>query len=174
MGLFCFPIPELSPSPHAKRLNTLTPVTSANLSAHRMRQSAISKEWHSCPLTSYSLSDFGERFCSPSQGRVKLMTIAQHELKDMNQMLESGVNISQIAVKYPSHDYWEIYGSVKDYSLLGKKWIITNRLNTLRDSTTKAERSDLIEEIDTLITEMYNLTKSNGKKLVEISEVLNR
>ncbi|WP_449116977.1 hypothetical protein [Pseudomonas viridiflava] len=63
---------------------------------------------------------------------------------------------------------------MKDYSLLGKKRIITNRLNTLRDSTTKAERSDLIDEIDTLITEMYNLTKSNGKKLVEISEVLNR
>ncbi len=29
------------------------------------------------------------------------MTIAQHELKDMNQMLESGVNISQIAIKIP-------------------------------------------------------------------------
>ncbi|WP_122828193.1 hypothetical protein, partial [Pseudomonas viridiflava] len=93
--------------------------------------------------------------------------------KDMNQMLESGVNISQIAIECPSYDYWEMYGSVTDYSLLGKKRIITNRLNTLRDSTTKAERSDLIDEIDTLITEMYNLTKRKKKKLVEISEVLN-
>ncbi|PVZ58810.1 hypothetical protein C9422_12345 [Pseudomonas sp. B1(2018)] len=102
------------------------------------------------------------------------MSIAQHELKEMNQLLESGVNISEIALKYPSYDYWEIYGNVKDYSLLGKKRIITNRLNTLRNSTTKAERADLIDEIDTLITEMYNLTKSNGKKLVDISKVLNR
>ena len=102
------------------------------------------------------------------------MSIAQHELKEMNQLLESGVNISEIAMKYPSYDYWEIYGSVKDFSLRGKKRIITNRLNTLRNSATKAERSDSIDEIDTSITEIYNLTKSNGKKLVDISKVLNR
>ncbi|ROM17318.1 hypothetical protein BK645_31205, partial [Pseudomonas protegens] len=72
------------------------------------------------------------------------MSIAQHELKEMNQLLESGVNISEIALKYPSYDYWGIYENVKDYSLLGKKRIITNRLNTLRNSTTKAERADLI------------------------------
>lgn len=102
------------------------------------------------------------------------MTIAPHELKDMNQLLESGINISEIAAKYPKYDYWEIYGSVKDYSLLGKKRIITNRLNAIRKSSSKADRSDLIDEVQELITEMYDLTKSNGKKLVDISKTLNR
>ncbi|AYG43037.1 MULTISPECIES: hypothetical protein [unclassified Pseudomonas] len=102
------------------------------------------------------------------------MTIEKHELTEMNQLLEGGMNISEIASKYPRYDYWEIYANVKDYSLLGKKRIITNRLNSLRESPTKAERSELIDEIQTLITEMYDLTKSNGKKLVEISEILNR
>lgn len=102
------------------------------------------------------------------------MSIAPHELKDMNQLLESGINISDIAAKYPRYDYLEIYTSVKDYSLLGKKRIITNRLNAIRKSTSKAERSELLDEIQELITEMYNLTKSNGKKLVDISKILNR
>lgn len=102
------------------------------------------------------------------------MSIEQHELKEMNQLLKSGVNISDIASRFPKYDYWEISASVQDYSLRGKKRIITNRLKSLRDSGTKAERSVLIDEIHTLITEMYELSKSNGKKLVDISKILNR
>ena len=67
-----------------------------------------------------------------------------------------------------------IYGNVKDFSLLGKKRIITNRLNALRSCTSKADRSELIDEVHALVTEMYELTKSNGKKLVDISKILNR
>lgn len=102
------------------------------------------------------------------------MTIAAHDLKEMNQLLESGVNISDIAEKYPSYDYWEIYGSVNDYSLLGRKRIITNRLNSISKSTSKSERAELVNEVKVLVTEMYELAKSNGKKLVDISKVLKR
>ncbi|MCF1489289.1 hypothetical protein LZ838_18255 [Pseudomonas sp. AA27] len=102
------------------------------------------------------------------------MTIAAHDLKEMNQLLESGVNISEIAEKFPSYDYLEIYGSVNDYSLLGRKRIITNRLNSIKKSTSKSERIELIEEVNRLVIEMYELAKSNGKKLVDISKVLKR
>lgn len=49
------------------------------------------------------------------------MAIPQHELKEMNRLLEGGMNISDIWAKYSQYDYWEIYWSVSDYSLLGRK-----------------------------------------------------
>jgi len=102
------------------------------------------------------------------------MTIPQHELKEMNRLLEGGMNISSIWEKYQKYDYWEIYWSVSDFSLLGKKRIITNRINSARRATTKAERDELLNEISSLVTEMYELTKRNGKKLVEIGKIINR
>lgn len=101
------------------------------------------------------------------------MAIQQHELKEMNRLLENGVNISDIWAKFPQYDYWEVYWSVKDYSLLGKKRKITNRLNALRKATQKQQQSELIDEINQLVTEMYNLTKKNGKTLVEIGRLVN-
>jgi len=102
------------------------------------------------------------------------MAIPQHELKEMNRLLEGGQNISDIWSKYPQYDYWEIYWSVSDYSLLGKKRKITNRINSARTANSVAERNALLDEVSALITEMYELTKKNGKKLVEIGKVVNR
>lgn len=101
------------------------------------------------------------------------MAIPQHELKEMNCLLEGGMNISSIWAKYSQNDYWEIYWSVSDYSLLGKKRKITNRINSARRATSQSERDKLLDEVSSLVTEMYELTKKNGKKLVEIGKVVN-
>ena len=103
------------------------------------------------------------------------MAIPQHELKEMNRLLEGGMNISDIWSKYyKQYDYWEIYWSVSDYSMLGKKRIITNRINSARRSTSQADREKLLDEVNLLVTEMYNLAKKNGKKLEDIAKAINR
>jgi hypothetical protein len=102
------------------------------------------------------------------------MAIPQHELKEMNRLLEGGMNISDIWARYSQYPYWEIYWSVSDYSLLGKKRKITNRINSARRTTSQAERNRLLAEVNSLVTEMYELTKKNGKKLVDIGRVINR
>lgn len=102
------------------------------------------------------------------------MAIPQHEIKEMNRLLESGQNISDIWSKYKQYDYWEVYCNVSDYSLLGKKRKITNRINSARTASTSAEREKLLDEVNALVTEIYELTKKNGGKLVEISKIVNR
>lgn len=102
------------------------------------------------------------------------MAIPQHELKEMNRLLEGGMNIADISAKYPKYGYWEVYWSVNDFSLLGKKRKITNRINSARRATSQTEREKLLKEVALLVTEMYELTKKNGKKLVEIGKVINR
>ena len=76
--------------------------------------------------------------------------------------------------RYSQYQYWEIYWSVSDYSLLGKKRKITNRINSVRHTTSQTERNKLLDEVNSLVTEMYELTKKNGKKLVDIGRIINR
>ncbi|MBW8041197.1 MAG: hypothetical protein FVQ85_14505 [Planctomycetes bacterium] len=92
----------------------------------------------------------------------------------MNSLLESGVNIADIAKKYKDYDYWEIYHAVNDFSLIGKKRMITNRLNKLKKRETKEEKEKLIGEIKQQLDEIYDLSKKNGKKLIDINKVLSR
>ncbi|MCE1177295.1 MAG: hypothetical protein LWW76_09290 [Burkholderiales bacterium] len=101
------------------------------------------------------------------------MAIPKHELTEMNRMLDSGMNISAIWKKFGQYDYWEIYSSVNDLSLLGKKRIITNRIRSAKTESSKVKREELLNEIDLLVTEMYDLSKKNGKKLVEIAKIVN-
>jgi len=103
------------------------------------------------------------------------MAIPQHELKEMNRLLEGGMNISDIWSKYSKqYGYWEIYWSVSDYSMLGKKRKITNRINSARRSTSQTDRDKLLNEVNSLVTEMYNLAKKNGRKLVDIGKAIDR
>ena len=102
------------------------------------------------------------------------MAIKKHELEKMNSLLESGVNIADIAKKYKDYDYWEIYFAVNDFSLIGKKRMITNRLNKLKKRATKEEKEKLIGEIKQQLDEIYDLSKKNGKKLIDINKVLSR
>ena len=47
----------------------------------------------------------------------------------MNDLVTKGTTIADIHRKFPKYDYWEIYWEVNDYSFLGKKRMITNRIN---------------------------------------------
>ena len=102
------------------------------------------------------------------------MSIKKHELEKMNSLLESGVNIADIAKKFKDYEYQEIYFAVSDYSLMGKKRRITNRLNKLKQRPTKDIREDLIDEIKEQLDEIYVLAKKNGKKLIDINKVISK
>jgi hypothetical protein len=65
------------------------------------------------------------------------MTINRHDLERMNDLIGKGATIADIAKKFRKYDYWEIYWEVEDYSLLGKKRSITNRLNKLRKTISR-------------------------------------
>lgn len=100
------------------------------------------------------------------------MTITKVELEAMNDLLAKGKNISDIAKKYPQYDYWEIYWKVSDYSFLGKKRTITNRLKRLVKEKTMAEREETAMEAQELLDELYAQLKRNSAMLIEIDRVL--
>ena len=100
--------------------------------------------------------------------------IKKLELKEMNDLLEKGTTIAGIAKNYPQYDYWEIYWEVNDYSFLGKKRSITNRINKLVANKSKKERQDLAKEAKELLDELYSQLKVNSKKLIEIDQILRK
>lgn len=100
------------------------------------------------------------------------MAISKHELETMNDLLSKGKTIADLEKKYPQYDYWEIYWQVSDYSFLGKKRTITNRLKKLVTTKTQAERKELAAEAQALLDELYAQLKSNSAKLIEIDRVL--
>ena len=102
------------------------------------------------------------------------MSIKEKDLQQMNNLLEKGVTISRIADKFKKYNYWEIYWQVNDYSLLGKKRSITNRLNKLQKKLSKEERQKLVKETKELLDGMYVISKKNGRKLLEIGKVINK
>lgn len=102
------------------------------------------------------------------------MAINKAELEQMNDLLSKGKTIADLEKKYPAYGYWEIYGAVSDYSFLGKKRTITNRIKSLVATKTQAERQELAEEAQELLDELYAQLKSNSAKLIEISRVLSR
>lgn len=102
------------------------------------------------------------------------MAINEKELQQMNNLLEKGVTISKIAEKFKKYNYWEIYWQVNDYSMLGKKRSITNRLNKLQKNLSKDERQKLVKETKELLDGLYAISKKNGKKLLEIGKAINK
>jgi len=102
------------------------------------------------------------------------MAIKKHELREMNDALEKGKTIAQLAKKYTQYDYWEIYWEVNDASFLGKKRTITNRLKKLVTTRNRPDREILVEEAQELLNELYDRLKSNSKKLIEIDRVLRK
>ena len=102
------------------------------------------------------------------------MAIPKIDLEKMNDLLKNGSTIAEIARKFKQYEYWEVYWSVSDYSLLGKKRSITNRLNKLKGNLTRTQRLETISEINGLVKEIYDLSKHNGKKLTDITKVIRR
>ena len=102
------------------------------------------------------------------------MAINKQDLTDMNDLLAKGKTISQITKKYPQYDYWEIYWKVNDFSFLGKKRTITNRLKKIVTTKSLADREELAGEAQELLDELYETLKINSKKLIEIDRVLRK
>lgn len=102
------------------------------------------------------------------------MAISKAELEVMNDLLAKGKKISDIAKQYPQYDYWEIYWQVNDYSILGKKRTITNRLKRLVNEKTIAKREETAAEAQTLLDDLYTQLKRNSAMLIEIDRVLRR
>lgn len=102
------------------------------------------------------------------------MSIKKHELEKMNELVINGSTISQISRKYPAYDYWEIYWAVSDFSFLGKKRTITNRVNSIVKSKSSKERAKIAKEANALITELYNRLKTNSQKLRDIDRTLRK
>ena len=99
--------------------------------------------------------------------------IPDHELAEMNRMIEHGQTISAVNAKFPQYEYAEIYSSVEDYSLLGKKRSISNRLKRIREE--KLSQSQLVEiadEIQEALDSIYEVSKRNGEKLSEIANLI--
>jgi len=100
------------------------------------------------------------------------MSISKSELVEMNDLLAKGKKIADLAKKYPQYDYWEIYWQVNDYSFLGKKRTITNRLKRLVTEKTTEQRRQTADEAQGLLDELYDQLKRNSAKLIEIDRVL--
>jgi (p)ppGpp synthase/HD superfamily hydrolase len=100
------------------------------------------------------------------------MSISKSELVEMNDLLAKGKKITDLAKRYPQYDYWEIYWQVNDYSFLGKKRTITNRLKRLVTEKTTEQRRQTADEAQELINELYDQLKRNSAKLIEIDRVL--
>ena len=102
------------------------------------------------------------------------MAIKKHELKEMNDLLDKGTTIADISKKYPQYGYNQIYWEVNDYSILGKKRSITNRINKLVNNKSKKERQEIAKEAKDLLDELYSQLKVNSKKLIEIDHILRK
>jgi hypothetical protein len=100
------------------------------------------------------------------------MAISKSELEAMNDLLAKGKKVTDLAKKYPQYDYWEIYWAVNDYSFLGKKRTITNRLKRLVKEKTMEQRQETADEAQELLNELYAQLKRNSEMLIEIDRVL--
>lgn len=102
------------------------------------------------------------------------MPIAKADLEKMNELLVNGSTIANIHRKFSQYDYWEIYWEVSDFSFLGKKRRITNRIRKLANSRNPTERNELAEETQTLLNELYEQLKVNSRKLRDIDRALRK
>ena len=102
------------------------------------------------------------------------LTIPKNELETMNDLLSKGTTIADLRKKFPKYDYSEIYWQVNDFSFLGKKRTISNRLKSLAASKSSSDRKKLASEAKGLLDELYKQLKFNSKKLIELDQVLRR
>lgn len=103
------------------------------------------------------------------------MPIKKIDLEKMNDLVSKGATIADVARKFKKYDYWDVYWEVEDYSLLGKKRSISNRLKKLkRKKLTRNERIELVDEIRETLNDIYKISKKNGKKLIDIGKILEK
>lgn len=96
----------------------------------------------------------------------------EQTLEKMNLRISQGTTIAQLSRDFPDYDYWDIYWSVNDYSILGKKRAISNKIEKLRGSVSKKEKERYLDEIQDILNSLYDLLKQNGNKLQEIGKII--
>jgi len=102
------------------------------------------------------------------------VAIKKNDLKSMNDLVSKGATIADIYRKFPKYDYWEIHWEVNDYSFLGKKRMITNRINKIAKSRQPVERQKIADETKELLDDLYSQLKTNSKKLIQIDRILRK
>jgi hypothetical protein len=104
------------------------------------------------------------------------MSIKKTDSEKMRRLAQEGKKISEIVSEdFPELAYWDVYIEVYgsgERSSLGIKRMITNRLNSLVESTSKSERREIAEELQGLVWHLYNNHKTNTGKLAKIRETL--
>lgn len=101
------------------------------------------------------------------------------DVRDSEKMIKlarEGKEISKIWENdFPQYDYWDVYCEVYgagEKSSLGVKRMITNRLNKLTTTLTKAEQQAIIDEIDQLVWHLYSRYKEGQQKIDSIRAVV--
>lgn len=89
-------------------------------------------------------------------------------------MLTNGSTIAQIQREFEKYEYWEIYWEINDYSFLGKKRMVTNRIKKISRSKSPSERNKIANEAQILLNELYTQLKINSRKLIEIDRILRK
>ena len=96
----------------------------------------------------------------------------------MQVLAQEGKQISKIWENdFPGYDYWDIYDAVYGdggKSALGVKRTIANRLITLSENKKKAERAEIIQEVEELVWHLYDSLKSSQRKLEAIRKTLDK
>lgn len=104
------------------------------------------------------------------------MTISQADSEKMRRLAQEGMQISKIASDYyPDLDYSDVYLEIYSFgekSSLGIKRMITNRLNAMVDNSNKKKRSEIAEELHSLVWHLYENHKINRDKLANIRDIL--
>jgi len=100
--------------------------------------------------------------------------------KDSDEIIRlarEGKHISKIwSEHFSEYDYWEVYMEAYgagERSSVGVKRMITARLDKLVDTDSKADREDLIEEINDLVLHLYTRYKASQQKLEQVRDIIN-
>lgn len=105
----------------------------------------------------------------------RYVVIAKKDLEKLNRLVDQGKTIADAWREFPQYTYMEVYWSVNNYSLQGKKKMITIRLNKLKSrGLSKTERAMLVKEVNGWVTDIYKLARKNGDKLLDIAKTVEK
>ena len=99
------------------------------------------------------------------------MELTGIEIARAQQMADEGKTVAQIS-KELKVDYWEVWNHVPR-SWQGTKWVITNRLNLLKNERSPATREKLVAEVAECIQYLYDRGRHMGKQIERARRTLN-
>lgn len=104
------------------------------------------------------------------------MDISKADSKKMQALASEGKQIKQIREHYFPHlSYGDVYIEVRGgggRGALGVKRMITARIDAIVESKKIAERTEIAEELNELVWQLYKNHKTNHEKLSRIRKAL--